>query len=287
MHSANLLSACDYYDHILPFFIFDTVRTREFAAVQSIILLVATLIMVGCFFSFRPYVQPIISFLVFMDMILLIGPLLFVIEIVTGFHPDDIPDSKFAMGLVPYMLLISLVFMRMVTWAVTFAPADGELVVSDNVLCQRLLAIGNDEKSPFIMSPGKRHDELIMDWKYADATWFDLMRVHKMSYLKRFVLRLDTENHIVRVREYESKLDASAGLGSGNLSFKASLGIDFYNYQKEIVFGIQIENGRPVPKLSYTYTFNVLEMRQPLQGMVVQNGWTYKGVLLFMPWLTG
>lgn len=35
--------------------------------------------------------------------------------------------------------------------------------------------------------PGKRGDELIMDWKYADATWFDLMRVHRISSLSRFV----------------------------------------------------------------------------------------------------
>lgn len=89
------------------------------------------------------------------------------------------------------------------------------------------------------------------------------------------------------MREYQSQLDASAGLGSGSLSFKAQWGITLYEYRHETIFGIQVENGRPVAKGSYTYTFNIDEMRDPLQKMVVQNGWTFKAVLLFAPWMTG
>ncbi|NYT77124.1 hypothetical protein H0A71_08990 [Alcaligenaceae bacterium] len=72
-----------------------------------------------------------------------------------------------------------------------------------------------------------------------------------------------------------------------DLQFRAQWGIDFYNFRHETVYGVQVENGLPVPRLSYTYKFNINEMREPLQKLVVENGWTYKGVVVFAKWLTG
>ncbi|KAA0911154.1 hypothetical protein [Pusillimonas sp. ANT_WB101] len=147
--------------------------------------------------------------------------------------------------------------------------------------------MNNAPEFPFVIKPGKRDDQLILDWKYADATWFDLMRIHRIAYLTRFTIWVDESDHVVRVREYQSQFDGSGSPTSLNLQFKAQWGIDFYNFRHETVYGVQVENGLPVPKLSYTYKFDINEMREPLHKLVVENGWTYKGVVMFAKWLTG
>ena len=63
----------------------------------------------------------------------------------------------------------------------------------------RLLAL-NEQNIPFAISRGKRDNEIVVDWRYADAKWLDLMRLHGMSRGYRLVLRLDEGAHNVRSR---------------------------------------------------------------------------------------
>jgi hypothetical protein len=53
---------------------------------------------------------------------------------------------------------------------------------------------------------------------YADAQLFDLMHAHNMRCTHKLVLELDEHSHKVRVREYWSLFDASAGLNDAHLS---------------------------------------------------------------------
>jgi hypothetical protein len=77
-------------------------------------------------------------------------------------------------------------------------------------LRERLLAV-NQFKSPVAVTAGADGRTLEITWRYADAQWLDLMRVHKMRRTHKLVLALDEAAHKVRVREFWSAFDASAG----------------------------------------------------------------------------
>lgn len=276
---------------LLLFYIAGTrtdIQDHMLGAVLGALLLVTVLIMQVVFFKYPNNRLPIVFFLVFIGLVLLPGIAYIIAQAVSGFRMAlDGPNAPSPLILLPYMVLVAVVFVRMVTWAMTFAPAPGSGPVSMESLRQRILVMSDRPEFPFAIKPGKRDDELIMDWKYADAAWLDLMRMHRISYLTRLVVRFDETDHTARVREYQSQFDASGGPAGLSLAFKAVWGIYFYDFKYETVFGLQIEDGHPVAKLHYTYHYDINEMREPLQRLVVENGWTYKGVLLFAKWLTG
>lgn len=265
----------DIHDHML-------------AAILGILLAAAVLAMLLFFFLMPENRRPLVFFLVFIGLILLPGIAFMVWQAVTGLRIDPgSPNESPPLYLLPYLLLLAWIFIRMATWAMTFEPEAGVHAVSEAVLRQRILAL-NEAEFPFTVKPGKRDDELIMEWKYADATWFDLMRAHKLSSLSRFIIRLDETDHTARVRESSYQFGASGGVSGADLSFNMQWGaISFYEVVRETVYGIQIENGRPVAKLSYSYCFDVKEMREPLLKLTLANGWTFKSVTVAAKWLTG
>lgn len=270
----------DIHDHML-------------GAVLGVILAMAVLFMLFLFFVYPGNRRPVVFFLVFIGLIVLPGSAFLIARAFTGLRVNlydlDAPGAPSPLlFLLPYILLVAWVFIRLATWSMSFDPAPGSTPVSAADLRQRLLVMNDGAEFPFTVTARKRPDELIMSWKYADAAWFDLMRLHKISSLAAFVIRLDETDHTVRVREHQTQFDASAGLTGLSLSFNAQWGaITFYEHRSETVYGVQIEQGRPVAKLSYSYQFDIREMRDPLQRLATENGWTFKNVTLFAKWLTG
>ena len=269
----------DIHDHML-------------GAVLGIILLAAVLATIFLFFALPDNRRPVVFFLVFFVLLTLPGSAFLIARAYTGLHLNaydlDAPGMPSPpLYLLPYIVLVALIFIRLVSWAMTFEPVPGVQAIQAQDLRMRLLEMNNDA-FPFSVTPGKRADELIVNWKYADAVWFDLMRLHKISSLSRFIIRLDETDHTARVREFESQFEASAGLGGVSLSQDTKWGaITFYEYQKESVYGIQIRQGRPVPVFSYTYHFDIREMRDPLLKLITETGWTFRSVTLPFKWLTG
>ena len=189
-------------------------------------------------------------------------------------------------GALIYGLFVSWVFFRLSTWAASFPALAGVAPVPAATLHERLLEVAR-AAVPFTVRPGDRPDELIAEWRYADATWLDLMRAHSMTQLIRYRLRLDEGDHTVRVLEYRAAFDASAGRDGASLSYKVERGITFFEVQRYTVLGLQIKDGRITPELSYTWSFNVDELRSPLARIVTEAGWTWRQVMLDAPWLTG
>lgn len=270
----------DIHDHML-------------GAVLGIVLLAAVLAMVFLFFGLRGNRRPIVFFLTFFILLTLPGTVFLFARAYTGFRLNtydlDAPGMPSPLlFLLPYIALAALAFIRLTSWSMTFEPAPGSSAISMQDLRQRLQAINDGAEFPFTVTSGKRPDEVIIDWKYADAVWLDLLRVHKISALTRLTIRLDETDHTARVRETQSQFNASAGTGGLGLSFYQQWGaITFYEARQETLYGIQIENGRPVAKLSYTYRFDIREMRDPLLKLITENGWTFKCVTLPLKWLTG
>jgi hypothetical protein len=120
---------------------------------------------------------------------------------------------------------------------------------------------------------------LEVNWRYADARWFDLMRVHRLKRAHRLVLFPDESSRTVRVREYWSAFDASAGPGGLRLDWKAATGIQFFALEHQRVFGAQLgPDGRPTGETSKAYTFNLQEMKAPLIAAVTNAGWRWQPV---------
>ncbi|MHA3902109.1 hypothetical protein ACTPOE_00660 [Castellaniella sp. WN] len=270
----------DIHDHML-------------GAVLGIILLAAVLAMVFLFFALPENRRPVVFFLTFFVLLTLPGNVFLHARAYTSFSLNaydlDAPGMPSPLlFLLPYITVMALVFIRLASWSMTFDPAPGSTAISAQDLRQRLLILNDGAEFPFTVTPGKRADEIIVDWKYADAAWLDLLRAHKISELTRLTIRLDESDHTARVREMSYQFSASGGAGGAGLSFKMQWGaITFYETLKETVYGIQIENGRPVAKLSYTYGFDIREMRDPLLKLITGNGWTFRCVTLPVKWLTG
>jgi hypothetical protein len=183
-------------------------------------------------------------------------------------------------GVMSWALLQFFIFGRVASWAGGVPPVEGVQPVAADQLMSRLMAV-NSMKIPFTVSAGKEPNEIYIDWRYADATWLDLMRVHKMSKAYRLVLRVDADDTKVRAMEQMSELDMSAGISAASLNWKTSYGINFFHYSHQRVFGLQIKDGKLTMDPSYAYTFNLQELKQPIIDIVRNAGWDYRPVITF------
>lgn len=126
-----------------------------------------------------------------------------------------------------------------------------------------------------------------IDWRYADARWFDLMNVHQMRRTHRLVLSFDEAARIVRVREYWSEFDGSAGRDGLQLNWKMQTGIQFFAYNHQRVLGVQLgPDGKPTGELSKAYTFDLQALKRPIIEAVTGSGWKWQPVAWNAPsWL--
>ena len=61
----------------------------------------------------------------------------------------------------------------------------------------------------------------------------------------------------------------------------------FFETQRHTVVGLQTKDGRITPDLSYSWRFDVRELRNPLIRIVNDAGWNWRQVMLDLKWLTG
>jgi hypothetical protein len=162
-------------------------------------------------------------------------------------------------------------------------PAQTGVAASVDELRSRLLAIGKRDV-PFAVTAGTDRDQVTVEWRYADARWIDFLRAHAMRRVHRLVLRLDAGSNNVYVTEYQSALDASAGVDGARLNWSASSGIHFMQVEHQRVFGLQIDpSGNPTGELQYRWSFNLQEMKAPLQEVITRSGWSWRPVLWDAP----
>ncbi|MCW5892030.1 MAG: hypothetical protein KIT14_16015 [bacterium] len=188
------------------------------------------------------------------------------------------------------VLLVVLWFFKGLTWATEARPTTAAPQPAA-ALSQRLLALGRADV-PFGVTPGPGDGEVQATWCWADARWIDLARARGVRRTHRFVLALDEAAHVVRVREYWSAWDWSAGRGGAHAAWHAARGVTFFRVERERVLGAQLdERGLPTGALSKAWTFDLDEMRLPLQRAVVESGWIWRPVAWQGPgwlrWLTG
>jgi hypothetical protein len=202
-----------------------------------------------------------------------------------SFPPDPFGEevktvAKF--GIFVWAAMQFFILGRVASWVGAKPAVAGVPSVTREVLMQRLLSL-NEQDIPYTISRGRRANELNVDWRYADAKWVDLMRVQGMRKGYRLVLRLDEGTHTTRAQDRYASFDWSAGRGPDlvSLNWKMSLGITFYEYEYEGVFGLQFKDGKPTFDLSYAYTFNLNELKQPVIEIIRHSGWNFRPVISF------
>ena len=206
-------------------------------------------------------------------------------------HVRTWPVSRYAAIIAVYGLLVSWLYLRLIPWVTEVPPQPVADAASAARLKERLLSVRFLD-SPITISPGRADDEVVVDWKYADAKWVDHARARGMRQSHRLILELDESTRTVRGREFHTESGWDAGLGGASIQWKASWEIVFYQYRHERVFGLQIgPDGRLQPALSYAYTFNLHEMKDPVIAVVTAAGWRWRQVFFFAPpwlkWLHG
>jgi hypothetical protein len=182
-------------------------------------------------------------------------------------------------------------FFKGSAWSVRRPPQANtrpELAAS---LRDRLLALNQKNEPVQVVASPNNNDALEITWRYGDAQWFDLMRVHKMRRTHKLVLGLDEPSHTARVLEYWSTFDASAGSNDLRFNWNAARGIQFFEFEHRRVFGAQLDDsGKPTGEFSKAYTFNLQELKQPIIETVTNSGWTWQPVMWNAPrslrWLT-
>ena len=187
------------------------------------------------------------------------------------------------------MIIATVYFFRASAWAATVPAREGVPAQPLSYVRERLLGV-NSIDVPFTVA---EHDDgrIAVTWRFADAKWVDLARAHGMRNTHRLILELDDATKTVYPTEQFSRLDWSAGAGGGSVRWSTATGITFFQLEHQRVFGLQLdERGRFVPKLSYSYTFNLQEMKAPFMTAVTESGWQWRPTIWQGPqwlrWLT-
>lgn len=186
--------------------------------------------------------------------------------------------------------LLVLLFFKGAAWAGSHGPVAGAARQPLAVVEERLAAI-NATAVPFVIERGTRPHEWIATWRYGDARWLDLAGANALRRTHRVRLLLDEAHGVARATDESTTMAAALGRGGAAFSWKADLGITFFQRETTRVFGLQFDpQGRPQPDLSYTYAFALDELKSPLIAAITQAGWTWRPTVWRGPswlrWLT-
>ena len=165
--------------------------------------------------------------------------------------------------------------MRMFDWLTgsKSAPA-GVARQPASALRQQLLAINRDT-APFIVRDGAPESvDLVAEWKIVDARWYEIFAKASLTKVFKVLMKFDEAAGEVRAVDQEWTVAWRAGVPALALSAEAFRGqkveMSFgtaYAFKEDLSFG-QV----------YEYRFKTSEVKDPLQKVVAESGWGWKGV---------
>jgi hypothetical protein len=184
-----------------------------------------------------------------------------------------------------YIVILALAFPRMGSWAARTDAVPNVAPVGTDELKQRLMAI-NDMDQPVQVMEGKRPNELIVEWKYADEKWAGIMAAGRVKSLARIRLRLDPAQNRVRAQDAKSTVRWQSGaygvMSAASVRWVGFKGISFYDYAKEQMSGLIFKDGRLTFDKAYEYRFHFGEMKRPIIETITGSGWDYVPVVTFL-----
>lgn len=194
-------------------------------------------------------------------------------------------------GLMAAILVLNLVaavlwFFKGSAWVARADAAAGILPLPAESLRGRLLEL-NRSGLPTEVTLLETGNKLSIQWRYTDAKWIDLMRARSVRKIHRLVLELDEPARTVRVLEYTSAFDASAGADGVKVEWRAGMGIQFFAFEQQRMLGLVLgPDGKPTGEWSTGYTFNLAEFKAPYLQTVTRAGWHWQPLVWDTPrWL--
>ena len=139
---------------------------------------------------------------------------------------------------------------------------------------QRLLAL-NRETAPYQVIDGSSENvDLIAEWKIVDAKWYETFAKANLTKVFRIYMKFDEANHQVRAKDEEYMVEWKAGVPSLSMSVSK-----FQGQTTSIEFGTAYAFTEELkPGQVYKYRFSTNEIKKPIQEVVTDSGWIYKGV---------
>jgi hypothetical protein len=176
------------------------------------------------------------------------------------------------------LLLAIVLLLHAVLRAIAVGPAPGVAAIATVELVRRLTALNGPDR-PWLVRSGSEAD-LVVEWKYADATWWGLLA--KSGVRKAYRLRLyfdETARRCGALDEF-GEVDWSAGLLAApriHYSRKFFRGVQLVRKERGVAYGFATPTGGLAKVLDYK--FDIDELKQPVIDVVTGSGWTYQPIL--------
>lgn len=156
----------------------------------------------------------------------------------------------------------------------TKRPETGVATCSAQEVRERILAI-NRPTAPFRIIDGADEGvDLIAEWRIVDAQWYEIFAKAGLEKVFRVFMKLDEADHEVRTKDHEYTLSWSAGVPTLGVSMEK-----FSGQKTSFQFGTAYAFTEELrPGEVYRYRFATGELKDPIQDVVTDCGWTWKGV---------
>lgn len=153
-------------------------------------------------------------------------------------------------------------------------PAKDAPILAPEEVVRRLMEL-NRPSAPYRLIDGQAEGvDLIAEWKIVDAQWHEIFAKANLTKVFRIYMKLDPVKHEVRAKDEEYSVAWKAGVPS--LSLAAS---KFQGQTTSVEFGAAYaftEKGEAGQV--YNYRFNTNEIKKPIQQVITDCGWAYKGI---------
>ncbi len=187
---------------------------------------------------------------------------------------DHLTDTAYLQGLMIWGILSFVFFIPAVSMLIRkiwFFPGQGA-PVSETILREKMLA-SNDRDIP--VRTWKKGKALIVQWRYDDPKWCELMEISGVKRLLEMRLYLDEQTHTITVRDRFRKVNLELCPVKVKSSFVA-------------IPGVVLLVPPPSPKdtdpfasrLPVDYTFRPRELKALVTSCILSQGWNIRYTLL-------
>jgi hypothetical protein len=125
----------------------------------------------------------------------------------------------------------------------------------------------------------------------SEVEMLDIVKSAGVTNCRTWCGESDQIGSVCGSRDAQTQNTRSAGPNDLRLNWTAARGMQFFEFERRQVFGVQLDaSGEPTGELSKAYTFNLQELKQPIIQVVTASGWTWQPVIWNAPaslrWLT-
>ncbi|MEU1475552.1 hypothetical protein ACFYZ8_12945 [Streptomyces sp. NPDC001668] len=152
-------------------------------------------------------------------------------------------------------------------------PADGIAALSADEVRAALLGL-NSVEVPYVIRDGREEGaDLVAEWRVLEPAWRTFFLRSQLSRVFKVYMRLVPEKDEVRALDQQFEVEWLGDTPRLSLSPEAQRGqVKSTSKQWSLSRG---EDGNR----EETFSFDSDDLKNPLQGVVLKSGWTWRGVI--------